>query len=235
MTCAFDTAAFSTKHIIWRINQQLERIILGGVSKVEHWKGVRVLHPLLAGRRPKRRITRASKICWAVPRPNCMKVNTDGAYSATRYIAGGGGVIRDADGRLIFTFSDSFAALSSLEAEFKAFEQGIIAAVRFGNNIWMETDATSIVRIITSEEQVPAEIRHSIRRIKHLCKGLNIMVSYIAREGNKPADFLAERGLEEQGRSNFDHITAPARLKVMVEMEANRVPNFRFQSRWSEE
>ncbi|KAG6411749.1 hypothetical protein SASPL_129833 [Salvia splendens] len=144
-----------------------------------------------------------------------MKVNTDGAYSATRYIAGGGGVIRDADGRLIFTFSDSFAALSSLEAEFKAFEQGIIAAVRFGNNIWMETDATSIVRIITSEEQVPAEIRHSIRRIKHLCKGLNIMVSYIAREGNKPADFLAERGLEEQGRSNFDHITAPARLKVM--------------------
>ncbi|KAG6427667.1 hypothetical protein SASPL_111913 [Salvia splendens] len=172
--CTFGEAKFSSGHIIWRINQQLDRIISGGVLNSEHWRGVRVQHHLLAGRRPKEKIIRAARL-------------------------------------------------------------GIKFASRHGENIWMETDAITIVQMITRDELGPAEIRHTICRVKHLIKEFNTKISYIAREGNKPADFLAEQGLEGQGLRVFDQYTAPTRLKALVEMEANGIPNFRFQTRWAEQ
>ncbi|KAG6403305.1 hypothetical protein SASPL_135522 [Salvia splendens] len=154
-------------------------------------RGVNFQHPLLAGRRLKRRVTRAYKITWAAPSENWIKVNTDGAFSSSRNTAGGGGIIRDSYGKMM------------------------------------------IRMILTKRELGPAPVRHIIRRIREKLLGLNVKISSIAREGNKPADFLAEQGQWEQGLRFFDLSTAPSRLRVMVEMDEKGLPNFHFQRQWT--
>ncbi|KAG6390839.1 hypothetical protein SASPL_148584 [Salvia splendens] len=125
-------------------------------------------------------------------------------------------------------------AASTLEAELKAFELGLAAATRHGENIWMETDAECFVHMLGKGEQGPAAIRHVLSKIQIMMATKNVRVSHIAREGNKPADLLATRGCDEQGIYVFERSSAPPRLRALLELDEKGIPNFWFQTKWSE-
>ncbi|KAG6430602.1 hypothetical protein SASPL_108672 [Salvia splendens] len=158
---------------------------------------------MLAGQRPKRRVVRATKVTWVAPDAKLIKVNTDEAFSPASNIAGGGGIIRNPE------------------------------AAQHGDNIWMETDATAIVQMLGENEHGSAPARHILPRIRQKHSGLNVKISFIPREGNKPADYLAEQGKEEQELRIINPRAASDRLRAMVEMDGKGIPNFRFQRRWS--
>ena len=80
-----------------------------------------VLHSALVGVR--RRVS-IIQVAWVAPTGG-YKLNSDGCSRGNPGISGGGGVMRDREGKLIFGYSCFFGSLTSLHAELRAMLFGV--------------------------------------------------------------------------------------------------------------
>lgn len=72
----------------------------------------------------------AIPVRWSKPLPGWFKLNTDGASLGNPGKAGGGGLIRDSEGRWIRGFSRSIGHATSVMAELWALRDGLKLAVQ---------------------------------------------------------------------------------------------------------
>ncbi|KAK9990920.1 hypothetical protein SO802_025905 [Lithocarpus litseifolius] len=133
---------------------------------------------------------------WNKPPKEWFKLNTDGASSGNPGKAGGGGLIRDCNGRWIKGFSRSIEHASSFVAEFWALRDGLKLALGTGvQRLVVELDAKVVISLITSiggsnKPYFPLlnDCRYLLRRF------LQTRVVHVFREGNRCANALARMG-----------------------------------------
>ncbi|KAK6118582.1 hypothetical protein DH2020_047675 [Rehmannia glutinosa] len=156
------------------------------------------------------------------------QVNTDGSFDRDTLIAGGGGLIRDHSGRLMLAFHSSFQAVSSFHAELLALEMGLRHARQLSLQIWIELDAAVVVTTITSGYLGSWQVQHTLIRIRNMLRDLQYSISHIHREGNRPADHLAELGAAALGSHIVYEGTASHHLLSLIRMDQLGYPSFRF-------
>ena len=101
-----------------------------------------------SGRRKHLRLLPAK---WTKPPEQWFKLNTNGASNGNPSKAGGGGLIRDCNGKWFKGFSRSIGHASSFIAEFWALRDGLKLALDIGVlRLVVELDAKVVVSLLTS-------------------------------------------------------------------------------------
>ena len=119
-------------------------------------------------------------------------------------------------------------ATSSLEAELMSLLEGVKVAKRHGLMLWLETDSEIIRSVLEKGQLGPAETRNTMARIIIELRGLQWKISYIRREGNKVADFLAKMGKDSLELERFEGGAIPSRVRALARLDQLGMPNFRF-------
>ena len=102
-------------------------------------------------------------------------MNTDGASLGNPGKAGGGGVIRDSEGRWMRGFARSIGVTTSIMAEFWALRDGLLLAGQIGvQNLVIELDAKVVVELVQSRSSsnafyssLLADCRSLLGRFQH--------------------------------------------------------------------
>ncbi|XP_071926134.1 uncharacterized protein [Coffea arabica] len=108
---------------------------------------------------------------------------------------GGGGILRDSDGRLIFAFAEGYTGVSSLQAEARALCTGLKIYSLLGVTMLMvEGDSKGMIDAIQGHGGIPASATSILCRIGQI--GIaQLSYNHIYREGNAVADSLATFGI----------------------------------------
>ncbi|XP_042505477.1 uncharacterized protein LOC122082041 [Macadamia integrifolia] len=86
------------------------------------------------------------EVIWCKPPLTWSKINIDGSSMGNPGRAGGGGVIRDSNGKVIFSFKHFFGISTNYYAEFMSFLHGIRHAMgQRITNLWIESDSVAVV------------------------------------------------------------------------------------------
>lgn len=153
-----------------------------------------------------------------------------GVFTAETGEAGGGGTIRDHAGNLLTAFATPLAAHSGLEADLLAIWEGLWVAKGLGQVVWIESDTTHAISLITKKLLGPANIRHIMVKIPLTIREIKIKISHTPREGNKAAEFLMKTGLESPDFKHMEGQSIPRLLRAIIQLEKNGTPNLRTDS-----
>ncbi|XP_042000005.1 uncharacterized protein LOC121749505 [Salvia splendens] len=166
-------------------------------------------------------------IKWNLPDRPWIKVNTDGAFNAETGKAGG--VVWDAEGKLLVAFATPLKAHSALEAELMALQLGLELAKEFERPIWIESDAEQAINLLKGSKWGPTHSCRAMARLTITKRQITFRATFIHREGNKPADLLAKMGLSLENFSRLTRHTAPRLLTAMIRMDEMGIPNVRIR------
>ena len=118
----------------------------------------------------------------------------DGASLGNPGKVGGGGIIRDSEGRWVKGFARSIGFTTSITAKFWALRDGLLLADQIGvQNLVIELDAKVLVELVQSEttfnafySSLLADCRSLLGRFQHY------KVQHVFHEVNRVADALAK-------------------------------------------
>lgn len=138
------------------------------------------------------------EIIWSPPFTRWIKCNTDGV--ATSITSSCGGIFRDNNANFISCFAENLGGCSAYHAELLAIMRATeIACQRRWSNIWIESDSSLVVMAFQNDSMIPCSIRNRWKNCVQLLYQMNFAVTHIYREGNRCADLLASKGLDDQG------------------------------------
>ncbi|KAK9047326.1 hypothetical protein V6N11_053173 [Hibiscus sabdariffa] len=142
-----------------------------------------LVSPLVLQNRPLKLLT-SVRCAWECPSTRVLKFNVDGAVAGAFGKVGIGGLLRDADGKILLMFSRSIGFIDSTLAEILALKE---VCSLFSKSEWarvfslvLETDYSLLVDWLD------------------LCLGCAWSIRVVSREANCTADKLAKSGI---GRS----------------------------------
>nr|XP_027086510.1 uncharacterized protein LOC113708247 [Coffea arabica] len=138
-------------------------------------------------------------VCWEFPVQGAFKLNTDGCSLGNPGVSGGGGVLRDSSGALLFGFSVPFGELTCLQAEIKALVFGVQQCrLRGFSRIRVEVDSLVLVNLLVRQVRCPWSVRSDLESLRAV-QGLEWTVGHCYREMNQVADALAKVGAHSEG------------------------------------
>ena len=109
---------------------------------------------------------------WVPPQPGWVKLNTDGSYIAATGAAGGGMILRDDRGEIIYSACRELRTCdNALEADLAACREGLELALHRSNlPILVELDSAEAVSMITAREMDRSSHRALIEEIRRLAR-----------------------------------------------------------------
>ncbi|GLT34103.1 hypothetical protein SLA2020_086440 [Shorea laevis] len=141
---------------------------------------------------------------WTKPPFGTYKVNTNASFSPSLGTATLAMVARDSNGYICFGKTWSYTVLSALMAEAAA----LLKAVRFVKELGLqevisESDSQIVISSIQQPTKpLPWEVKSLLMNIRKLCDShLGFKFSFVPRDGNKVADWVARSSL--QGKCPF--------------------------------
>lgn len=178
-------------------------------------------------------IKNQSPVVFTCPQEGFIKLNFDRASKGNLGPSGYGGIFRDSQGQTRWIYADRGGLMSNNESEFMAVYQGIRIAIRNGYmKLDIEGDSNLVIETIRklnhgkSLEQVAKswrtvgliqDLEESMKRIEYK------VIHHVRREGNKPADYLANWGCNEP-EGKVDTIWTPQMARTRWE-NLNRITN----------
>ncbi|XP_027169553.1 uncharacterized protein LOC113769290 [Coffea eugenioides] len=183
-----------------------------------------VLHSSLVAL--KRRVS-ILPITWSAPRAG-YKLNSDGCAKGNPRVSGGGGVVRDGEGRFIIGYSCFFGLLTSLHAELKAILFGVRLCVARGlQDLHVESDSLVLVQILQGTHGCPWRLQREVDELLSFKHHFH-EITHCYREANKPVDYLANLGANSEQEDVFDDFRSlPATVRGEIIMDTLGFPNFR--------
>ncbi|KAL0917163.1 hypothetical protein M5K25_012210 [Dendrobium thyrsiflorum] len=150
---------------------------------------------------------------WIKPPINFYKINVAGFESDSHL--GFGGIIRDFQGKLVLGF-----AAPLLNGDINL---GIFSAVLFGlkscmnldlNCIIVEVDSNFALHMLNSLDDIicKSSLFYIMREVKNLLRVFNFSVSFVHKEGNACANWLAKLGWNSDQLANFYDSNLPQAL-----------------------
>lgn len=151
-------------------------------------------------------------VSWVAPPSGVLKLNTDGSRRHSTGLATAGGLLRDSSGTWLAGFSVNIGQAPSYLAELWGLFFGLqLCTKRHVQDLIVELDSMSIVQQLEQERGFRDSTAPRILSALFLdCLQLislipNISIVHTLREGNAPADFLANHGHElPPGYHEFD-------------------------------
>ncbi|MQM14159.1 hypothetical protein Taro_047089 [Colocasia esculenta] len=125
-----------------------------------------------------------------------LKLNVDGAFKLATGGAGGGGILRDHEGRYVIDFAKNYqGVISALDAEARALWDGLTICCNKGFlDIMVETDSLNLKQIVTGQMHRPWELTCIIQEVAVITKKLKAQIMHVPREANQVAHSLAGYG-----------------------------------------
>lgn len=151
-------------------------------------------------------------IKWSPPaQGNNIKINCDGSFSTNSGKASIGVVCRDFNGNFLKGWGKSVLANSSFMTQLLACSKAIDIAAEFQNqNVTFEMDCLELFRAITTKSTASYDwLYHGMMTDLLSCIESNTFISFsfIKREGNVAADWLAANSLK--GADHLGCLTQP--------------------------
>ena len=165
-------------------------------------------------------------IAWEKPPLGLLKFNSDASVNHGR--ATGGGLVRDCQGKLIFTFYKEFREQDVLEAESMALLFGLQLCLQRGfRPSLVEMDSKALVQLVVSGVIAKWPLCNILRKVRGLLEGFSASISHIFREANSPADRLA--AIRAVGVRVYDHVQQlPALVRASLILDSRGVPGVRW-------
>lgn len=136
-------------------------------------------------------------IVWRFLEYDWIKVNFDGAAKGNPGKAGGGGVIRNAQGFFIASFASPFGIQNNHVVEALAMLKSLQLAQEFKfKKIWLKGDSSNIIQALKGTSFVSWNITNLIKNAKDILNNyVSISITHTFREGNKVVDILDNEGV----------------------------------------
>ncbi|KAL0427613.1 UNVERIFIED_CONTAM: putative ribonuclease H protein [Sesamum latifolium] len=116
---------FTARKIVRNVLNYLWHAYKGKALRREHWKGDLTVATNLGLFFMQKQTPPPKLVRWVPPVLGWIKLNSDGASKGNPGIAGGGGILRDNNGRGIFAFQLFFGTTTSTFAELAALVRGL--------------------------------------------------------------------------------------------------------------
>ncbi|XP_027170444.1 uncharacterized protein LOC113770234 [Coffea eugenioides] len=157
-----------------------------------------------------------------------VKLNSDGCSRGNPGKSGGGGVIRDCAGRFLLGFSCFFGELTSLQAELKALLHGIRLALDRGyRELHIESDSLVLVQIVRGTVRCPWQLQSGLQELMEARRYIR-EISHCFREANRPADRLANVGVDFGINSTYGSFSdLPRLVRGDITLDRLGVPSLR--------
>ncbi|XP_042959541.1 uncharacterized protein LOC122294687 [Carya illinoinensis] len=134
-------------------------------------------------------------IKWRRPNAGRLKLNVDGSSLGNPGLAGGGGILRDSGGKIVYGFSKHFGNASSVEAELRALLEGVKLCQNLGYTaIDIECDSIILVNWTRKQKCTAWYLWDYWEELQAVLQHFDFTISHSYREGNQVADSLARRG-----------------------------------------
>ena len=154
---------------------------------------------------------------WVRPSHRGLKLNTGGCSKGNLGESGGGGVLREASGRLVLAFSCNFGIASSMQAEARALLFGVRLCLQRGfDSFEVELDSLVLVQVLNRTSRCPWSIYkevyqlfgllHHVPRVRHCYRQANQVADTLASEGcrlGREEIYLAASALPQIARGAF--------------------------------
>ncbi|XP_059287186.1 uncharacterized protein LOC132040553 [Lycium ferocissimum] len=168
---------------------------------------------------------------WIRPQMNTIKLNSDG--SCLNGKCGGGGIVRDYNGRVIFAYAIPLERGTSNLAEAAAllFMDCHCALGMDSIQFVGETDSLLIANCINKQWKITWMISDLIENIQTIVEDKEFLITHCYREANKPADKLASLRHESDLIQIFNsHPEIPTSVKGLINMDRWNIPTFRIKN-----
>ncbi|WMV45626.1 hypothetical protein MTR67_039011 [Solanum verrucosum] len=135
------------------------------------------------------RIVKWEKPCQPLP-----KLNTDGSAFSNPGQIGGGGILRDHLGRMIYAFAIPLGTGTNNQAELQAASHGISWCIQHGyKKIHLEVDSKLVTKWLSKQLTLPWNLQQYITDLQHLVQQLEqFKCTHTYREANNTADHLSK-------------------------------------------
>ncbi|KAK4729620.1 hypothetical protein R3W88_022608 [Solanum pinnatisectum] len=137
---------------------------------------------------------RVTSVVWKTPHTNRYKLNTDGSALHNPGKIGGGGILRNEHGEMIYAFAIPLGEGTNNQAEVQAARYGLHWCIQHGyRNIILEVDSELLTRWILQNSTPPWKIQRFVEELQILvnqCESFSCVHTY--REANNTADFLSK-------------------------------------------
>ncbi|KAL0355619.1 UNVERIFIED_CONTAM: hypothetical protein Sradi_4008800 [Sesamum radiatum] len=119
--------------------------------------------------RPKNKQVKVIIVQWKKPQEWWFTLNMNGASKGNLGISGTGGFLRDKLGQVIFAFQEHLGIATNIHAELRAIYRGMNLSIEKGlYNIWIETDALAIIKLISTPKQGAWNYQNLLQKIRSL-------------------------------------------------------------------
>ncbi|XP_020588928.1 uncharacterized protein LOC110030527 [Phalaenopsis equestris] len=165
------------------------------------------------------------KVRWGRPLYPFIKISTDGSYTNKR--ARSGRIFRDITGPFLLFYKAPYIVEDVLDTEAAA----LYWALKFAKEnkckwIFAEVDSSLLVELLTVKISSPWHIIQWIHKIKKLRPEIKIQFSFVYREENRIANFLA---LEGENSDHAEVSTNLSPLHLLTQGEELPIPYLRLQ------
>ncbi|KAL0283183.1 UNVERIFIED_CONTAM: putative ribonuclease H protein, partial [Sesamum radiatum] len=211
----YEGVAFKASTIIRKTVTYLNNLQKCGIMDTEHVKGdLFTLNSLHIPIQQKSQRQKATTVHWRKPQEGWYKLNMDGASKGNPGISGAGGILQDQLGKVIFAFQEPLGIATNTQAELSAIHRGLQIYVSRGlRKVWIETDATAIIKLISAPQRGAWNLQANLQNIRKILNQMEHKLSHIFREGNQVADFLANQACYIQQLCIFHEDTIPGKVK----------------------
>ncbi|KAL3643785.1 hypothetical protein CASFOL_014600 [Castilleja foliolosa] len=217
----FDDIPMNAANIIKEVSTQVQLKILGFSPTINPSKWDTVVLDRL--RVPiKSTNTKIGKwLSWNRPNSDVYKLNVDGSFKDS--LGTFGGIIRDCEGNLIFSFWGKSEDNDAAETEIDAINRGIDCCIRKGlNNVTIETDSTMAIRAFQGKINNPMLIYRTRRH-----RGLYPDINLIYREQNATADKLAKWARNHGDGETEKYHELPSEIRLQIYHDKTGIPKYR--------
>nr|XP_027099048.1 uncharacterized protein LOC113718336 [Coffea arabica] len=162
---------------------------------------------------------------WAKPTGQAVKLNTDA--SVVRGRSSGGGVVRSAEGNLVFAFYKEFGEKDALSSEALALLEGLRYCQDSNlTGVIAEVDSSTLVHLVSSKMTSSWPLCNTIRHIRSLVAKLGVSLVHTFREANAVADALASSDLRADARF-LSEIALPSKVRTLLQLDRLSTPYVR--------
>ncbi|WMV30199.1 hypothetical protein MTR67_023584 [Solanum verrucosum] len=138
---------------------------------------------------------KVTSVIWKTPPPNSYKLNTDGSALQNPGKIGGGGILRDEQGKITYAFALPLGEGTNNQAEIQAANYGLKWCIQHGyKKIILEVDSELLTRWILQTSTPPWRIQKFVQELQNLVSQCEVFqCNHIYREANSTADFLSKQ------------------------------------------
>ncbi|WMV41201.1 hypothetical protein MTR67_034586 [Solanum verrucosum] len=149
-----------------------------------------------------------TKVSWFKPPTNVVKINSDGSALDNPGKIGAGGIVRDAQGDLIYAYATPLGHGTNNQADIEAAQWGLSWCLNNGfNQVIFEEDSVLVVHWIKQEVAPPWNLQHTVANLKRTCDQFqSFSCNHTFRETNFMADVLSKTSHNSEVPQHYFHV-----------------------------